>query len=107
MKGSRGLERRQRNSSVPQDLLHIPPGSKRSFAGNPLFFIEKMIENLNSEVRHSHFINIRKSEAEFHLDPGRILSDGMDLLTKVPDRFRNKGKKLFQSVTIHSNPPVP
>jgi hypothetical protein len=46
-----------------------------------------VIKNLEAEVRHSHLIDIRKSEAEFQFDLGRVLSNRIDLLAQVPDRF--------------------
>jgi hypothetical protein len=46
-----------------------------------------MVKNLYSQMRHSHFIDIRKGKAELQLDFGRIFSDRMDLLAKIPDRF--------------------
>jgi hypothetical protein len=65
MKRGGRFERRKRKASLSHDPLHINPRGKNSFAGHPFFSIEDMIEDLNPEMGHSHFIDIGKSQAEF------------------------------------------
>jgi hypothetical protein len=46
-----------------------------------------MIEDLNPQMGHSHFIDIGKGKTELQPDPGRVLSNRIELLAKIPNRF--------------------
>jgi hypothetical protein len=82
--GESGFEGPEREAAVPEVLLHVRPGGKDPFAGDVRAFVEDMVEDLESDMGHAHFVNVREGEGEFEANPGEILDDGVEFPAGVP-----------------------
>ena len=70
----------------PHQLIHIRPGRKDPLAPGILSLVEELIENLDSQMRHSYFIDIRKAHGKADRNIP-VFIDCMHFISQIPRRF--------------------
>jgi hypothetical protein len=93
--GQGGFQGGEGKGSILEKLFHIGPGCESSFTGDLARLVENVVEDLKTEMGHSHLVDIRKGEGEFEADPAQILHHGVHLPAKVSGGFGNSKKVVF------------
>ena len=86
-------------------MIHVDPGRKYPLAPGVLSAVEKLIQNLDSQMGHTDLIQIRKA----HDKPDRnvsVLSHRVHFITQIPRRLLNLQQKFvrqsrFSKIHIH------
>jgi len=101
------LERSERLFRSSEVSFQINPGSIDAIRHHPLAPIQELIEQLQSEVAHPDFINIRKGQSKPHPSLLEALVKGIDLIGQVAAGLLNSCQISFhdprnQVDTIHA-----
>jgi hypothetical protein len=68
---------------LPEELFHVRPGSKSTFAGHLGGFVQEVLENLKAEVGHPHLVHIREGKGKLQLHPVWVFDDRIQLSADV------------------------
>jgi len=66
-----------------EELFHIGPGGKDPLAKNIRLPVQDMIENLETDMGHPHFVYVGKGEGKFQTNAIGILPDRIYFATQV------------------------
>jgi hypothetical protein len=74
---------------LPEELFHVRPGGKSTFAGHRGVFVQEVIENLNPKVGHPHLVYVRKGKGKLQFYPVWVFDHRVQLSADVSGRPGN------------------
>lgn len=94
------LQGHQFETGASHLIFHIGPRSECSFSVQFAFGVHDGIKNLQSEMRHSHFVNVRKTHPDPQSDFADILSDRVNFFSDISCRLLHVDQYLIQIMRI-------
>ena len=83
--GRAALQGGEQHTMTTQQIAHVEPRGEDPLGGDPVAFVEDVVQDLEADVAHPQLVDVREAQADAQL---RVhLDGGVDLAADVPSGF--------------------